>query len=94
MADVEILADEADVFDRKKFSIANYIKQTFGMYSGEIVKARLAFDESLVSAVLDHFGSDSRLCNLGGGRFAINAEVSSSPVWEARQGGVSRGKGR
>ena len=81
MAGVEVLTEPADEFDRKKFSITGYIKQTFGMYSGEIINARLAFDESLVSVVLDHFGSDTRLLDIGGGRFAINAEVSASPVF-------------
>ena len=81
MASVEIMDDDADAFDRKKFSIADYIKRTFGMYSGEIVRARLAFDESLVSVVLDHFGNDTTLTDIGGGRFSITAEVSNSPVF-------------
>ena len=81
MTGVEILDERADDFDRKRFSIADYVKRTFGMYSGEIVRARLAFDESLVSVVLDHFGSDTQLSDFGGGRFAIMTEVSSSPVF-------------
>ncbi|GHU95713.1 transcriptional regulator [Clostridia bacterium] len=81
IAGVEILDEAADVFDRKKFSIADYIKRTFGMYSGEVVSAKLAFDESLVSVVLDHFGNNTTLLEIGGGRFAIDAEVSTSPVF-------------
>ena len=81
MASVEVLAESADEFDRRQFSIADYIKRTFGMYSGEIVKARLAFDESLVNVVIDQFGNDSRLTDIGGGRFAVEAVVSTSPVF-------------
>jgi predicted DNA-binding transcriptional regulator YafY len=81
MTSVEIISESADNFDRKKFSISDYIKQTFGMFSGEIVSAELAFDESLVSVVLDHFGSDTSLTEMDGGRFAISAEVSASPVF-------------
>ena len=81
MASVEVLDESADSFYHKKFSIVDYIKQTFGMYSGEIIKARLAFDESLVNVVLDHFGSDTHLLEIGSGRFAINVEVSNSPVF-------------
>jgi predicted DNA-binding transcriptional regulator YafY len=81
MTSVEIIDESADSFYRKKFSISDYIKRTFGMYSGEIVSAKLAFDESLVSVVLDHFGSDTRLTEIGGGRFTISAEVSTSPVF-------------
>jgi len=81
ITDVEVLTEAADEFDHKKFSITDYIKQTFGMYSGEIVIAQLAFDETLVSVVLDHFGSDTCLTDLGGGWFTISVEVSASPVF-------------
>ena len=81
IANVEVMDEEAEKFDRKAFSITDFIKRTFGMYSGETVLARLAFDESLVNVVLDHFGSDTRLSDIGGGRFIINAEVSNSPVF-------------
>jgi predicted DNA-binding transcriptional regulator YafY len=83
MASVEILPYDTDNFDRKKFNISDYIKRTFGMYSGETLAARLAFDQSLVSAVLDHFGSEIRLSDIGGGRFSVSAKVSNSPVFLA-----------
>jgi predicted DNA-binding transcriptional regulator YafY len=60
MTSVEIIDESADSFDRKKFNIPDYIKRTFGMYSGEIVSAKLAFDESLVSVVLDIARTRSR----------------------------------
>jgi predicted DNA-binding transcriptional regulator YafY len=81
MASVGLLAEDADHFDRGEFSISEYMRRTFGMYSGETVTARLSFDGSLVSAVLDHFGNDTRLRETGGGRFAVSAEVSASPVF-------------
>ena len=81
MAGVELLNEEADAFDRKSFSIAGYIKRAFGMHSGEIVNARFAFDKSLVNIVLDHFGTDTCLEDIGGNRFAVNAEVLASPVF-------------
>jgi predicted DNA-binding transcriptional regulator YafY len=81
MADVRILEKEADKFEREDFNIADYVKRSFGMYSGEIVEARLAFNETLVNAVLDHFGSDTRLTEAGDGWFSIKVEVSASPVF-------------
>jgi predicted DNA-binding transcriptional regulator YafY len=81
MANVEVLDVDADKCDRKAFSITDYIKRTFGMYSGETVSAKIAFNESLVNVVLDHFGNDTRLTDIGGNRFEINAEVSNSPVF-------------
>jgi predicted DNA-binding transcriptional regulator YafY len=81
MESVELLGEDTDKWDRREFSISGYIRRTFGMYNGEIVKARLAFDESLVNVVLDHFGSETRPDDIGGGRFAVSAEVSASPVF-------------
>ena len=81
MASVEVLSEDADSYDRKAFNVSNYIKQAFGMFSGEVVSSRLAFDNSLVSVVIDHFGTDTRLTDIGGGRFAIDADVLSSPVF-------------
>jgi predicted DNA-binding transcriptional regulator YafY len=81
MASVQVLDEDADEYDRKSFNISEYVKRTFGMYSGEVVTAKLAFDESLVSVVLDHFGSDTNLSDIGGSRFTIDAEVSASPVF-------------
>ena len=83
MASVEILDEKADEYDKKAFSITEYIKRAFGMFSGELVSARLAFDESLVSVVLDHFGADTRMTSMGGGKFQITADVSASPVFIA-----------
>jgi predicted DNA-binding transcriptional regulator YafY len=81
MASVEMLDEKADEYDRKAFNINDYIRRTFGMFSGEVFNARLSFDESLVSVVLDHFGTDTRMTNIDGKRFTINAEVSASPVF-------------
>ena len=46
-----------------------------------IVTAKLVFDNSLVSVVLDQFGNDAHLTDIGDGRFSISTEVSNSPVF-------------
>jgi predicted DNA-binding transcriptional regulator YafY len=51
------------------------------MFSGEVVSAHLAFDESLVSAVLDQFGTETQMNKTDDGKFTINADVSASPVF-------------
>ena len=83
MSEVEMLHEDADVFDRKKFNIADHVKRVFGMYSGELINATLSFDNSLVNVVLDHFGKDIRLKAGKDGWFEINADVSLSPVFLA-----------
>ena len=81
MAEVNVLDTDADKFDSKAFSISEYIKRNFGMFSGKTVSAQLAFDEDLVSVVLDYFGSDIHLIDIDDGRFAINTNVTDNPVF-------------
>jgi predicted DNA-binding transcriptional regulator YafY len=83
MSEVAGLEEPADAFDREKFSVAEHIRSVFGMYSGELVRATLSFDNSLVNAVLDHFGKDVKLTAKADGRFEVKAEVSVSPVFMA-----------
>ena len=75
------LDEPSDEYDYNSFNAAEYSKRVFGMYNGNTVKARLAFHESLVSVVLDHFGGDTHLTDIGNNRFCIDAAVSESPVF-------------
>jgi predicted DNA-binding transcriptional regulator YafY len=81
MSDVTAVDEAADEFDRRGFNIAEHSKKLFGMYSGETVKATIAFDKSLVGVVLDHFGNDIRLTATDKNRFCVSVEVSESPVF-------------
>jgi len=81
MTAVEVLDEKADKFNKETFSITDYIKQNFGMFTGETMAAKLAFDESLVSVVLDQFGADTHMTGISNGRFIINANVSATPTF-------------
>jgi predicted DNA-binding transcriptional regulator YafY len=81
MSEVEVLGEDADSFNRKKLSVADHVKSVFGMYSGEKVRAKLSFDNSLVSVVLDHFGKDVRIAAKSDGRFEVDDYVEVSPVF-------------
>lgn len=78
MANVEVLDEKADRYNKKTINIPQYITRSFGMFSGEVVKARLAFNEDAAHVVFDHFGSDIYLSDIGNGRFAISVEVANS----------------
>ncbi|MCL2546161.1 MAG: WYL domain-containing protein [Oscillospiraceae bacterium] len=80
MGSVELSEHKAD-FDRSKFNITRYAKQTFGMFSGEVVRATLAFDNSLVNVVLDYFGMDAKIIPKDNGRFEVSVDVAVSPVF-------------
>jgi len=81
IAEVEMLDEFADKFDSKMFSITDYIKQNFGMFSGEAIRAKIVFDESLVSTVLDRFGADTMLIKHDEGKFLITTNVSATPIF-------------
>ena len=83
MSGVDVLGEDGDKFDKGKFNIAEHAKRAFGMYDGEVVRARLAFDKSLVNVVLDHFGKDVLILPSAEGWFEISVHVSISPVFLA-----------
>lgn len=83
MSGVDVLDEDSDKFDKDKFNIAEHAKRAFGMYDGEVVRARLAFDKSLVNVVLDHFGKDVIILPSSDGWFEISVHVSISPVFLA-----------
>ena len=80
MSNVEVCEEAVDKIDKKRFNVAEHTKQVFGMYSGELVSAKLRFDNSLVNIVLDKFGADLPL-HKSGDCFEISVEVSNSPVF-------------
>jgi len=81
MSSVEVLDIASEKYDKKAFSISEYVKQHFGMFSGNTVKAKLSFDESLVSVVLDYFGSDIIMIDSGNGKFTVSVDVTDSNVF-------------
>ena len=80
MSDVIVCDDAADKYDKKRFNVAEHTKRVFGMYSGELLTAKLRFDNSLVNTVLDKFGTDLPL-RKGIDCFEITVDVADSPVF-------------
>ena len=79
MCGVSVLDDDARVIEG--FEVAEYDKRTFGMYSGDLVRAHLRFEVSLINVVLDKFGWDVTLKPAENGWFEITVDVSVSPVF-------------
>lgn len=80
MSHVRVSGEAADKVDKKRFNVAEYTKQMFGMYAGELVRAKLRFDNSLVNTVLDKFGAGLPL-QACGDCFEVTVDVSASPVF-------------
>jgi predicted DNA-binding transcriptional regulator YafY len=81
MSDVAVSETKGNDFDRSKFNIAEHIKGMFGMFGGEVVRARLAFDNSFVNVVLDYFGKDTKITPKNNGLFEVMVDVTVSPVF-------------
>ena len=81
MSNVSVLDEPRDNIGRDRFDVAEYTKKIFGMYSGEIIRAKLSFDPSLVNVVFDRFGRDVFITEESDGWVTISAEVSASPVF-------------
>ncbi len=61
--------------------MAQYAKQVFGMYGGEMTPVRMQFPESLCNSAVDKFGSDAMMVPQGDGTFTLTAHVAVSPVF-------------
>ena len=80
MEDVEV-SDEPAV-PAKGFDLAEYTRRIFGMFAGsETVRAKLSFDNSLTSVVMDKFGSDITMHKLDESHFYISKEINVSPTF-------------
>jgi len=80
MSHVAISDAPGDEFDRTQFHVGEYTKRLFGMFGGTQMTAKLRFDQGLVNAVLDKFGTDVPL-HPRGTHFEVTVEVSNSPVF-------------
>lgn len=74
------LRDGQEQFDR--FDLSNYMKEMFGMFSGEAVQVYMELDASLVGVLVDRFGRDITLLPLAdGSRFGVNLTVVPGPTF-------------
>lgn len=65
-----------------EFDIAEYRRKTFAMYSsGKEVKVEIEFDKSLVSVMMDKFGTEVKIRGVGEGKCRLKAKVQISPVF-------------
>lgn len=63
-----------EVFE--KLNMAAYTDSHFGMFSGEIVRVRLCFDNSLAGVAIDQFGSDTMLIPYDDEHFTVTVQTA------------------
>ena len=80
MSAVDVCEEKADKINKERFNVPDYVQRLFGMFGGELTRAKLRFDQSLINIVLDRFGIGVPLHKAGEG-FEITVDISASPVF-------------
>ena len=74
MESVKVLDEPAQALP-KDFSFSGYLRSTFSMFCGTAELVKLRFKNSLVNAVIDHFGKKVRLRRDGDEHFIVEVPV-------------------
>ncbi len=67
----------------EKFSIGEYSKRIFSMYSGEDSRVELVCENSMMNAVIDRFGEEVAVQKIDDEHFKVFANVDISPTFFA-----------
>ena len=63
----------------EELDMAEYSRRVFGMFSGEICRVKMRFENALVGAVIDRFGKDVMIVPDGDTHFTVQVDVAVSP---------------
>ena len=66
-----------------KMDMPAYSKATFGMFSGNLEKVTMVFDNKMIGAVVDQFGRDVWLSKVDDKHFKVTVPVAVSPQFFA-----------
>lgn len=64
-----------------KLDLSRYGRNVFGMFSGEVQRIKMRFENSLAGVVIDRFGRDIMLIPDGPEHFVFTAEIVVSPLY-------------
>lgn len=65
-------------FIKKEFNLQEYVDQSFHMFAGKEIRMKVRFHNSLVNVVLDRFGHDVDIKELGDEHFVLSTKVKLS----------------
>ena len=63
------------------FDLGEYVKTVFSMFNGKPMLVTMEFENTLLNAVIDRFGADSHMRDLGNGHFELSAMVEVGPTF-------------
>ncbi len=74
---LELPREGRDAF--RKFDAAQYTRQLFGMFGGEVTRVSFEGKNEIVGILFDRFGRDIPVIPLDGERFSVTLEIAVSP---------------
>ncbi|MEC5424382.1 WYL domain-containing protein [Virgibacillus sp. C22-A2] len=67
-----------ETFSKGDFNLKNYVNQTFHMFAGQEIWIKIRFHHNLVNVVLDRFGHDADIKNIGEEHFILKTKAKLS----------------
>ncbi len=86
MCEIKILDDTAENVENimgKGFSVGEYSKKVFSMYSGESTRVTIVCENKMMNAVIDRFGENVFVQKEDSEHFKISVNVNVSPTFFA-----------
>ncbi|MBR5535952.1 MAG: WYL domain-containing protein [Clostridia bacterium] len=84
MSDIKIIdeaSEDVKSIMGEKFSIGEYSKKIFSMYSGEDKRVEILCENSMMNAVIDRFGRDVFILKVDDEHFKVLTNVDISPTF-------------
>lgn len=78
MENIELLDDNI-IPPPKCFNLADYSRKTFSMFGGEEKDVKLQFNNSLIGAIFDKFGTEITIMRADNNSFIIRPKIAVSP---------------
>lgn len=62
----------------KDFSVEKFRVREFAMYGGDLQKVTLDLTEDLIDDIYDKFGEETKVIDMGGGKYRVNVDIEVS----------------
>ena len=86
MSDIKIIDEistDVDFVMGENFSVGEYSKKLFSMYSGENKRVEIVCENAMMNSVIDRFGKAVFVTKVDDGHFKVHVDVDLSPTFFA-----------
>lgn len=92
MVDIEVMEKARSKASRiSGFDMASYTKNMFSMFGGTDKVVKIRFSNKLIGVVIDRFGKDISISDMGDGSFIVSTHVVVSPQFFGWLAGLGSG---